>query len=902
MRTKRYYLSILTLTCLLLTIEVKAEQNLTTDPSFKPDPATKQNVHPQTTPKDNRLNLLLFEVLLDNNQLTESLTAYETDNDVLLPLGELANLLTINIAVDGRNKTASGYILEEDRVFRVDTVAQTITLKTGSHPYPPTQVRWIDNEIYVASRLLESWLPIDFETNLNTLTLDIKPREKLPIQSRLERERLARGLRKRGGIYQDPGYPRLDRDYRLFSMPFIDQTLGVDVSRSNGDKFVNSAYSAYLTGDLLGMEASMFLTSTKAEPDPKIRLTLARYDPDAGLLGPAQARSLVLGNFNVPALANVLRGAGEGDGVLISNRPLSQPSSYGLQTLRGELPLGWDVTLYFNDALIAFQQSRPDGLYVFEDQPLVYGTNEFRLVFNGPLGQTRVERQVYILDQTLTKPGEFFYQLANQWALDGRQRTTMQFDLGLNRYLAATGGLIGLPNPNNNNNANNQLHYGNLGLRSSVLGMLLSGDYVNAEQGGALYELGLKTSLWRFSLDYTHTDLSKDFISDFFPEVSDPIKNRDRARITGSIPLSDRIRLPVALDIKRDISYDGLKSYDSNGRISVNLWNTSFTNSINWQSNSSGEFATGALQASRRTAGFGLSGQLAYSIKPDSKMDSYAITVDKGFGDASRFNVGMIHIVDPSLTTYSAGVSHHYGSFGISLSTRYSTNNDIALGFQVFMAMGREPRNGQWITDWRPMANAGSASARVFLDENMNNQFDPGEKPIENASFTINEGSRHPTQTGKNGLAYLGRLTPRNYADIAIDSGTLEDPQWMPTKKGVRILPRPGKVQIIDFPVVMTGEIDGTVFLVNEGKTSGIGNALIELVAPDGKVVATARSASDGYYVVPAIPPGKYTVRISPEQVKKFNLYGGAERDITMKPDGEFIYGIDFKVIRGPSL
>ena len=79
-------------------------------------------------------------------------------------------------------------------------------------------------------------------------------------------------------------------------------------------------------------------------------------------------------------------------------------------------------------------------------------------------------------------------------------------------------------------------------------------------------------------------------------------------------------------------------------------------------------------------------------------MDSYAITVDKGFGDASRFNVGMIHILDPSLTTYSAGVSHHYGSFGISLSTRYSTNNDIALGFQVFMAMGREPRNGQWIT------------------------------------------------------------------------------------------------------------------------------------------------------------------------------------------------------------
>src|SRR5690606_36394441 len=158
----------------------------------------------------------------------------------------------------------------------------------------------------------------------------------------------------------------------------------------------------------LGMEASMYLTSTKTEPDPDVRMTLARYDPDAGLLGSMRARSLVFGNFNTPTLANVRRGGSDGDGVMVSTRSLSQPGNDGSQKLRGELPPGWDVTLYFNDALVGFQQSRPDGLYLFEDQPLVYGTNEFVLVFNGPLGQTRVERQVFILDQTLTKPGEFF--------------------------------------------------------------------------------------------------------------------------------------------------------------------------------------------------------------------------------------------------------------------------------------------------------------------------------------------------------------------------------------------------------------------------------------------------------------------------------------------------------------
>lgn len=764
-------------------------------------------------------------------------------------------------------------------------------------------MRWIDNDIYVASRPLQSWLPVDFNANLNALSLEITPREKLPLQYRLERERRARGLSERGGVYQDPGYPRLDRDYRIFSAPFIDQTLGVDVTRSNGQNLVNSAYSAYLTGDLLNMEAAMYLSSTRVEPDPKVRLTLARHDPDAGLLGPAHARSLVLGNLTVPAFANVLGGGSNGDGVMLSNRPLSQSSSYGLQTLRGELPPGWDVTLYFNDALIGFQQSRPDGLYVFEDQPLVYGTNEFRLVFNGPLGQTRVERQVYILDQTLTKPGEFFYQLTNQWALNGDQRTSMQFDLGLSRYLAATGGFISLPRPNQSINVDNkQLHYGNIGLRSPMLGMLLSGDYVTGEQGSSLYELGLKTSLWRFSVDYTHTAPSRDFVSDFFPVAADPIKNRDRARITGSIPLTEHLRLPVALDVKRDLSYDGLKNYHSNGRISLNILNTSFTNSVNWLSSSSGESAAGALQVSRRMAGFGLSGQLTYDIKPESQLTSYAMTFDKNFGEASRFNLGMLHTMDPGITSYSAGLTHNYGSFGLNLNTRYSTNHDVALGFQVFMSMGREPRNAQWQADWQPMARAGAASARVFLDENMNNQFDPGEKPIENASFTINDGGRHAVQTDKNGIAYLSRLTPKQYADIAIDTGSLEDPQWVPEKKGVRMLPRSGKVQMIDFPVVMTGEVDGTVYMIEEGKTRGIGNAAIELVSSAGEVVATTRSASDGYYIVPAVHPGKYQLRISPEQLKKLGLTGSAERDIEMQADGNFIYGIDFELSRDTSV
>jgi len=116
-------------------------------------------------------------------------------------------------------------------------------------------------------------------------------------------------------------------------------------------------------------------------------------------------------------------------------------------------------------------------------------------------------------------------------------------------------------------------------------------------------------------------------------------------------------------------------------------------------------------------------------------------------------------------------------------------------------------------------------AARVFIDDNQNGRFDPGEDPVESAGFKINGGSRHPARTNADGIVLLYRLTPKDYTDIGLDPGTLDDAQLQPAIPRVRLLSRPGKAQKIDFPLVMTGEIDGSVYLVKDGKSRGIGNA-----------------------------------------------------------------------------
>lgn len=846
------------------------------------------------SPRDGAGLDLLLEVKVDGEQLTEDLVAYEYRNDVLLPLGELARLLTIGISTDVARQTAAGFVLHEDQPFRLEVGTGSVMLPSGREAYPADLAQWIEGDIYVSSRLLQKWLPVDLVLDRAALRLDVRPREKLPLQARLEREAVAKKLGQRAAADRNhDAFPYVRAGYDLISLPFIDNTFDFGLQSAGGKVQVNAAYSGFMTGDLLGMEAAVHLSVSKRDSSPEARITLARHDPEAGLLGPLEARTVVLGNIGVPAVDNVMRGAGNGNGVLISNRPLSLPSSYRLQTLRGELPTGWDVTLYFNEALIGFQQSRADGLYEFEDQPLVFGRNEFKLVFNGPLGQTRVERQVFDVDQSLARPGEFSYTAAAQREDDGGVRQTLQLDLGILENVGVTlGGSFVDTEPRSSGH-----FYTNAGVRAAALGALVNIDHVRDIDGGELTELGLRTLLWGLSIDAAHLWID-DFDSPFF--TSGKLKGLDRARVTGAIKISDELVLPVALDIMREDHVTGGDVIEVQQRLSLNLLGTSFTNMMTLRAAEGRDFFAGVLQMSRRVAGVGVSSQLAYGVRPHARLNSVAISADKTIGDASRLNFGVLYSLDPDRTLLTAGINHNFGSFGIGLSGRFGSMNSFAVGLQLFTALGRNPQSRRLVSDWRPMAGAGMVAARVFIDDNQNGRFDSGEDPVEGAGFKVNGGGRHPARSDANGMVLVNRLVPQTYADLVLDTGTLEDAMLQPATPGVRLLPRPGKAQQLDFPLIITGEIDGTVRLAEKGSLRGIGNAQVELVNEQGQVVATTRSASDGFYVISSVRAGRYKLRIAPAQKRELRLADDGEPSVVMPPEAEFINGIDFVLRRLP--
>jgi hypothetical protein len=827
-------------------------------------------------------NLLVLEVRLDQEVLTDALTAFQYGNDVYLPLGDLSKLLTIAIATQPVEGRATGYILNEQRTFSLNVLERQVALAGREEPLERAQFKLQPDDIYVASRLLSRWLPVDLEVDMSSLLLKVHAREPLPLQSRRARTvRTAAGLR--GDV--DPGYPRQATPYALASMPFIDQTFGVDV---RGGSPPQGNYTAYLTGDLLGLQSALYAHAGQASSGQALRLTLGRNDPDANLLGPLHARSVMVGSVAVPGLSGISFGSPTGNGVALGNRPLNQPTSFDRHTLQGDLPPGWDVELYFNDALIGFQTARPDGKYVFEDQTLVYGPNEFRLVFHGPLGQVRVERQSFLLEQSLVKPGQLYYSLVGHRDQLGNRRSAAQFDLGLPGGLTASGGVTRTPL------LGVEQRYVNMALREYWNSFIVGLDAVRGDNGGALAHGELKTRIGGLSVSLGHSAL-RDFSSEVFLPSSDPIRARDELRIDGAVPVGATTRLPVSLQVKRDRRESKSDDLEVIGRIAAYRNGTAISNSLRWQSLGDSKYADGLFQLSRRVAGIGITGQLQYTLEPVRGPATLALAADKYLAEGYQLNLGVLRTFQNPHYDFSAALNKSLGSFGLGVNAHYSTQGEYGAGLQLFVSMGKDPGSSAWHTDALPQAAGGAASVRVFLDKNMNGVLDPADEPVRNAGFTVNGGSQL-ARTDTNGIAYLSRLPPNQHVDIALDSSTLEDPQWMPRQPGVRVVPRPGRVAELEFPVIMTGEIDGTTYLLSGDAKRGIGDLELELVDSARKVVARARSAADGYFILSNVAPGDYLLRVSPAQQQRLRMHDLGMHLVTIGTDGSFVNGRELYV------
>lgn len=852
--------------------------------------------------------LLILEVRLKRYVLTDGMFGYIDGGGLLLPLGEYARALEFNIAVDTSNGRANGWYMDRNRLFDLDVLSGTVVIDGRRQSYDEGLVELHREDIFVDSRLLSQWFPADVEFDLPNLLIKIRSREPLPIEQRVERE-LRRGSALATRKDRTVDYETIDAPYQWLDWPMVNFSSTAGYTKSaNGDGQASANYNLLAAGDFMKMGSKLFVGGNQEQGVSLVRLEMGRKDPDGQLLGPLGATEYTFGDIVSPS-ADIVARPRLGRGAQISSFPLERARDFDSTTLVGELPLGWDVELYRNEVLVDFRSSRADGRYEFDDVPLLFGLNVLTLKFFGPQGQYREETRRVLVGPGQLAPGEFNYSLSMTQQdeylipvqddtatansdLQGDARVVVETEYGVSRYFSVAAGASSVSLPDTRHN------YGRLGMRFGWRNLYSRLDLVSDSEGGEASRIGAQLSMpLNLSLLAEHTELN-DFVSEEFPEDADPTVRVSKLGFNGVVPVGSLFRVPFNITGEHETSESGATKTGLTNRLSTAFGRLSLSNWLRWQRINS-EFndtttSEGALLIGGHLYRTALRGELQYGIEPDSGLTRAILTAERRFSPETTGRISAQRtFTGEEVTTLSTGLSHRFDIAALGLNGSWSDDGAASAFLSLSFAFGREPRTGDWSMYPGSVADNGAVSARVFLDNDLDGEFGPDDTPVEGATFDTGRGLMREA-TDEDGVLLLTGLPAWRDVDVTIPPNGLEDPYWSPKSDGFTVTTRPGKAAIVNFPVIVTGEVDGVVYARQGSATLEVADVRMELVDGGGKTVARTRSAFDGFFLFEKVNPGRYTVRVNPEQLQRLGLATAGTKTVEILGDGTIAGGLQF--------
>ena len=844
------------------------------------------------TQSPNEDNFLLVEVRLGSAILGDLIMVYQHDSGVVLPLGMITELLDLGLQVDPVSATAKGFVLDEKKSFYLNVGHNELEIAKAKTPYDPNLVLVNLDDIYVESQLLSQWMPIRFEVDLFTSRLYIKPETPLPMQLRMAREYRFKQIRA-NRYNKNPDFPYVQQAYKLWEMPMIDQSIYIRGNKNELGQISQSMnYNAQMNGDLLYHDSRLYVEVDQKNEEKVFRPTLGRKSIHNNLLGPLGWSEYSIGYVNSPNIPLISRAPPSSEGFMFSNYPLSKQTSYDTKTFQGELLEGWEVELYHNNALLDYQISTEALEYNFENIQLLFGNNFFKLVFYGPQGQRREEKLFYSVGDQLTKPGKFHYRLASKKSESGKQRVEATADFAII------------------NNFSFSLAYASLEIQQQqrqfqlvAVNALLDSFFLRlsntiTDNDGSATQLSGQTRVGPFNIRAATTQFSQ-YVSEEYPQSSDPLSNRHYLRIDSAIPsFAFFPRVPFNIELDQQSSDSGFTQRYVSNRTSIYFLGTSLSHQFSWNYNSnSRDNINGSVNVSRRLGNHGIRFSANYFAHPEKKVSSYNLNMNGVIAKGYRLTSGINHQIDSSITRYNVGFSKNIGSYSLGFNSDYADNGVMNLSLSISTSTGRNKYNKKFLFNSQSMAKRGGVVMRSFIDDNGNGMYDKEEPLVEGAGLSMNHSNSRKL-TGEDGLVFVTGITPYEKTNIHIDSATLEDPAWIPMFDGLSTTLRPGKILYIDVPIVESGEIDGTVFLSKNGNNLQAADVELEVIDSNNNVISKTKSGFDGFYILGNIPPGEYMLRINPKQAAKLALTGPAPQKVLINKQNQFIFGNDLILTR----
>ena len=842
----------------------------------------------------------LFVTTQIGDYLFGEMFAKKNRSNVRFELQSFFDILDFPITIGEQPFRAAGWFVSEDNSFELSFADQDeLWVKINDETYlvPQDSYELLDGEIYVDADTLAVWFEIKMSFDFVDLQVVFAPKQPLPIQRRLERQN--RNLNRNQSNPLPVLPPKEDTGYTAISPQTLDALVSLNYSNDN----LSGLYSIQGGRDLAYFHSNFFLSGNDREALTDARLVFSRESNSNDLLGPLNAAKLEIGDITGTRIGSGTTGA-QSRGVAISNVASNSLNDIDFTNLAGEIQQDWDVELYRNGILLDQRLRVQSGRYEFNDVPLIFGVNDFELVFYGPQGQVRTEQQQYIIegnllgrneiqyDVTLEDVGSSFLNIASndqESETDLGYRLSGRYSLGVTDYLSARLGHTNLFSADSNSNT-----YSLGGSLTINNDLLLGGDLTYNDVGGTSLNFSARTNVFDQSanLNILHSE----------SETSEgKKKEQSELRFTLAGPIwQDRNRQlahSTRLNHRDEFDDDQLTTLSTNlaYRIPGYSFNTNLDYSRIERSVDTVDSLQGGLSAQTNINDVFTRFQINYSLLDEVKLLSAGTQFSWNLSEDIKSRLNLDYDFEQSVSRIRWQASLNQEHYTLATNLSWDDISKFSMSLQTRVSFGYAGNNTGYFLSSKQLSSRGSLVVRVFHDENTNGVYDEGESLLEGVSVNAKQIYGKAT-TNERGIAVLAALSTSRATDIQIDNATLPDAFMISAVPGVSILPRAGFVDTFDFPVVYGSDIEGVVSIGEDEESAPY--ATVELLNSQGEVVRRTEAEYDGYYLFTEVHPGEYSVRVSNAYAQDRGLNPAEQLQIQLDNEGDLVSGLDFVLSR----
>ena len=805
----------------------------------------------------------ILDVNIRQLRLGDTVRAYNPPEGPCVVLGDFLTALDVPMRIDLGTKKASGWAFKESNRISIDYAAGRASFGGKTEAIAPGAIRETPEGWCVQTATLARWFGIGVRPLTSGSVLLLQSEAKLPIELAMERKQRAARIHR--ASFDLSSLPQVRIPYRMWRAPALDFVVSGGLTyRAHDGVRVDRESSVYAAGEIARLSYDAQVATTAKGKPSLLRVRAFRSDPDGHLLGPLKATHFGFGD--VDGFDSRLTGSlAAGRGAVVTNRPLTARTAFDRTHIEGDLPSGWEAELYRNGELLGFAKSDGSRRYIFDDVQLLYGENKIRVVLYGPQGQVREREELINVGRDNVPKGKTWYWIgANQPGRDlvrlekppdaasrPRAQATVSMEHGLDARTSvgvlARAMLIG----------DERLTFVEGAVRRSIGGAAIEVRAARESKGGTAAHAQM---VGKFGPVYVNVEAL--IANDFHLRGGEPESLRDvRAALDAPIKLGKTV-VPAHAEARMVKRSDGSRQLDAAARLSASIDRFNLGTELRYRKDHRptgpsppAELKLGLL-ASGRVGDVRIRGSTDFDVSPlgrfrSAELSAYWSATEHGDWEAALAYDGLDHRGRARLTHIV-----RFDAFALSLTGEAATNGDIAAGFNLSFSL--DPRHG-FVLSRRPLAQGGMVRATVYRDLNGNGVLDAGE-PLEKGALITTGTRQAEKKTDAKGSVTVGGLSAYVPVPVGLDTTSLDDPMLVPKKALQVVVPRPGVPAEVQIPLVGGGDIEGALMKSGELGFEGVD---LELVDAAGKIVATARTDFDGFFLFERVAYGRYTLRVS---------------------------------------